>query len=422
MLTRQRQLLQQQQATKRTASTQLPPAGGSSAGRPKAVAQRTAAAVRQKVQQDVTVTRALADNMRRNQERANRQIPPDKSPKVRRVGPGGANPSPQGQLPPGQRGGEIRSRGGALATRSSGGPITRSSSAVTPTNSGGPVQPVRVQDLGNTTARQLPGQRSLTGGTGGADTVRGSGVRTGRPGAPRPALPSSVAGTAAKPAVKGARLGGMAAAAIGEVAGAALSPLARAAGTKLGQALRPVGRAIDDRLPGINSKDEAARRQRSTPLRQMTADERRRATPLRQATPTDATPRRATPTPKPSTAAPTRSTTSRGSSAPTRTSTTTRPGSAPARRAAAPASNAGMNNQDKNYRGNLFEKTFGYKPGEAPSQVKSRQDKAANPDNFDTKADTYQPQTKVDGSRFADMKIDMKKAKEYDRRKRRLND
>jgi hypothetical protein len=33
-----------------------------------------------------------------------------------------------------------------------------------------------------------------------------------------------------------------------------------------------------------------------------------------------------------------------------------------------------MKNQDKNYRGNLFEKTFGYKKGEAPDQVKARRE------------------------------------------------
>ena len=48
--------------------------------------------------------------------------------------------------------------------------------------------------------------------------------------------------------------------AIEQVASSALGPLARKAGTKLGNALKPVGRAIDDRLPGINSKDELKRK------------------------------------------------------------------------------------------------------------------------------------------------------------------
>lgn len=89
-----------------------------------------------------------------------------------------------------------------------------------------------------------------------------------------------------------------------------------------------------------------------------------------------------------------------------------------------PASNAGLKNQDKNYRGNVFEKTFGYKPGQAPDQVKARQDKAANPSNFDTKSNLADELkvSKVDGSKYADKKPDMNKVKEYDRRKRKYYD
>jgi hypothetical protein len=53
--------------------------------------------------------------------------------------------------------------------------------------------------------------------------------------------------------------------AIEQAASSVLGPLARKAGDKLGKALKPVGRAIDDRLPGINSKDEAARRRKTAP-------------------------------------------------------------------------------------------------------------------------------------------------------------
>lgn len=53
---------------------------------------------------------------------------------------------------------------------------------------------------------------------------------------------------------------GLAGAAIEQAASAALGPLARKAGDKLGKALKPVGRAIDNRLPGINSKDELKRK------------------------------------------------------------------------------------------------------------------------------------------------------------------
>jgi hypothetical protein len=48
--------------------------------------------------------------------------------------------------------------------------------------------------------------------------------------------------------------------AIEQAASSVLGPLARKAGTKLGNALKPVGRAIDDRLPGINSRDELKRK------------------------------------------------------------------------------------------------------------------------------------------------------------------
>jgi hypothetical protein len=58
---------------------------------------------------------------------------------------------------------------------------------------------------------------------------------------------------------------GLAGAAIEQAANAALSPLARKAGDKLGQGpLRRLGRAIDDRLPGINSKDELKRKTAAT--------------------------------------------------------------------------------------------------------------------------------------------------------------
>ena len=52
--------------------------------------------------------------------------------------------------------------------------------------------------------------------------------------------------------------------AIEQVASSVLGPLARKAGTKLGNALKPVGRAIDDRLPGINSRDELKRKTAAT--------------------------------------------------------------------------------------------------------------------------------------------------------------
>jgi len=86
---------------------------------------------------------------------------------------------------------------------------------------------------------QLTGTRPaglLPGGTGGADTVRGSGVRTGRPGAPRPSLPSAVSGSAVKSAVKSA--GGLRAGLIGMVAAPVVDEVGRRAGTALGNSIR----------------------------------------------------------------------------------------------------------------------------------------------------------------------------------------
>lgn len=158
-LTRGREQVRQRQQTRQQASRQLPPEGGTSAGSLKARGQRTATAVQQKVQRDIATTRALADMMQRNKARADRQIPADTSPSVRRVGPGGANPKPQGQLPPGQRGGDMRQKGGPLAIRQSSA-MTERSREVSRGNNGGPVRPVQVRDMGSPNRPQMsPGQQ-----------------------------------------------------------------------------------------------------------------------------------------------------------------------------------------------------------------------------------------------------------------------
>jgi hypothetical protein len=82
-------------------------------------------------------------------------------------------------LPPSKGGAIVRSPGGALtAPRSSGS--------------------------GSSTLPGRPSAARLPGGTGGADTVRGSGVRTGRPGAARPGLPPAARPSAAATPAKGA--------------------------------------------------------------------------------------------------------------------------------------------------------------------------------------------------------------------------
>ena len=89
--------------------------------------------------------------------------------------------------------------------------------------------------------KALPGKptpKALPGGTGGADTVRGSGVRTGRPGATRPALPASVT-RAAKAGVKAPiSMGGLKGGAIGLVGGMAADYVGKKAGNALGSFLR----------------------------------------------------------------------------------------------------------------------------------------------------------------------------------------
>jgi hypothetical protein len=72
--------------------------------------------------------------------------------------------------------------------------------------------------------------------------------------------PKVTIGMGSRLAATNTAMKGAASAALYTAANAALGPLARKAGTKLGNALKPVGRAIDDRLPGINSKDELKRK------------------------------------------------------------------------------------------------------------------------------------------------------------------
>lgn len=119
---------------------------------------------------------------------------------------------------------------------------------------------------------------------------------------------------------------------------------------------------------------------------------------------------------KPATPQRTQPAVSRSTSNSSGSSRPSQPSTPPPRRIPSPASDAGMKNQDKNYRGNLFEKTFGYKTGNAPDQQQARTSNLSNKFGQDS---GYQPQTKVDGSQYADKKPDMAKVKEYDRRKRR---
>jgi hypothetical protein len=129
--------------------------------------------------------------------------------------------------------------------------------------------------------RSKPAQKALPPGKQGGPLAK---VPKALPAGSSPkALPAGkVGGKLAKPG--GNVKGGLAQAAIYS----ALQPVSTAAGqylgTKLGEGLRPVGRRIDDLLPGVNSKDEAKRIKARTPLRTMTAAERQKAVRLTQAT------------------------------------------------------------------------------------------------------------------------------------------
>ncbi len=221
-----------------------------------------------------------------------------------------------------------------------------------------------------------------------------------RPPAARPALPPS-----ARAAVRG--MGGLRAGLVGLVAAPVVDEIGRRAGTALGKTIRQAATPQRTGTTSGRTGRGGTTADRNTSQTNATAG---RYVPGSQQVPIAK--------PKPQDKQSTPSSRSGGSSGSGGTSggnapSAPRSSSAPARRSAAPASNAGMKNQDKNFRGNLFEKTFGYKRGEAPDQVKNK------PSSFDTKSDVYTPSTKVDGSKLDALKIDQKKVDEYKRRKDR---
>lgn len=366
MLQRQRQLRAQQQQVRRASSNQLPASGGSSGNSRQARAQRA------------NTTRAQAAN---NQRVINRGI----EGFIRR---GNA----QDKLDKAAQG----TRGSGTRTAGAGGGLARRpSSAVTPANrsQGGAaastrVQPVRVRDVTN--KPQMTGSKSparLPGGTGGADTVRGSGVRTGQPGPSRPALPASVRGAASAATRGGVGMGGL--------AGGALY----AAGSNLidryGQALN---RAI---------RTERAVRMSSDGGRYVPGDQQR---------PTPAQAPKPAAKPKP----PTRSSggnppapgsirrqpsSGGGSSAPSR------PASTSPSRSSSPQTSSGTAGKGQQWadfnpnRGTsksnnpLLDREGGY----LRERMKAREDAAKK--KFDTNSDIYTPNTKVDGSSFDTKKL-----------------
>jgi hypothetical protein len=148
---------------------------------------------------------------------------------------------------------------------------------------------------------------------------------------------------------------------VGAAAEQTLAPLARKAGTALGKGpLTTLGRAIDDRLPGINSKDEARRKAKSFNEKAYASQQKF-----------------AVPKPKKPTA-PKAATTPARSSAPART-----PASRPAAKPKAPASMAtesSLSASDimKGY-GMRVNQTFG---AESPSAPKKRESLKSQKDDI----------------------------------------
>lgn len=418
MLQRQRQLRAQQQQVKRASSKQLPASGDSSGNSRQARGQRANTSRAQAANNQRIINRGIEGFIRRGnaQDKLDKAAQGTRGSGTRTAGAGGglANQQkpigPRRQLPPSTKGGN------------------RIGNSSQPWGEQ-PVRQVKVRDLGSSnqiaagpqsSQPSLSGTKTpakLPGGTGGADTVRGSGVRTGQPGPSRAMLPPAreVASTAAKAAKGVGSLGskltlvGTAAAAIDQGKKVfnpkdnlltSLQQLGRSVSKAAGDKTAPGGRPgyrqsgssapTKPRVGNINPKEGTGRGGPSD------VKKARTQTPTKPAA-------ASTPSSSPS---PRRQASSSGSGGTTRPRSSSAPST---------SSNAGMKNQDKNYRGSLFEKTFGYKPGQAPDQLKMK-------DNFDTKSDIYSPSTKVDGSKLDALKIDQKKVNEYTRRKRRYSD
>ena len=142
-------------------------------------------------------------------------------------------------------------------------------------------------------------------------------------------LGQRAAGAATKVAKGGAKALNIRSAIVGAIADRTLGPLAQRAGTALGKGpLTTLGRAIDDRLPGINSKDEGRRKAPKSFNEKAYASQQKFAVPK---------PKKPT-APKAATT-PARSTAPSRSSTPARTPAS-RPAAKPAAKLKAPASMA----------------------------------------------------------------------------------
>jgi hypothetical protein len=378
MLQRQRALRKQQQQTKQQSAKQLPPKGQSSADSRQARGQRTTTAKAQAANQQRVIARGMEGFIRRGkaQDKLDAAAKGTQGTGTRTAGAGG---------------GLAKRQSSAVSQRTSGKPATQGG-RVTPSASGqassNRVQQVRVRDLGTTKP----------------SAISGSGSR---------ALPPGRAG------------GGLAR--VGSAAASAAKNLPNAAkfasglkGGLISAALYEGGsRAIE---AGVGAYKNAIRTERGQQA--ASSGQSGRYVPGKQQSrggmggvsniPPGEGPRnnpnygKSSSKPKP---APTQS---GGGSTQSRSGGggTSRPAASAPRRQPGPAADAGMKNQDSKFRGNVFEKTFGYKAGQAPDQQKARFKSVDNKFGQDS---GYEAKTKVDGSKYADKKPDMKKVNEYDR-------
>lgn len=418
MLQRQRQLRAQQQQVKRASSKQLPASGDSSGNSRQARGQRANTSRAQAANNQRIINRGIEGFIRRGnaQDKLDKAAQGTRGSGTRTAGAGGglarrpsstvattnrgtAKPPKPAALPPGQR-------GGALATRPSASPAKPQPKP--PAQRGGAIEK----------AGPTIDVKANTPKVGGGSPAKPP-VRTGQPGPNRAALPPG-------------RTGGAPANASGSVMRAG----ARAAGTALGRAagaanIIGTGLLVADQASRVfNPKDNllTSLQQLGRSVSKATGDtsasggrpgyRRRGGTAPTKPRVSNIPPAEGTGRGGPSDIKRTKPKPPARSASSTSSSTSSsRPQSSPSRstpsRVSSPSANAGMKNQDKNYRGNLFEKTFGYKPGQAPDQTKNK------PSSFDTKSDLYTPSTKVDGSKLDALKIDQKKVSEYKRRKDR---
>ena len=406
MLQRQRALRKQQQQTKQQSAKQLPPKGQSSADSRQARGQRTTTAKAQAANQQRVIARGMEGFIRRGkaQDKLDAAAKGTQGSGTRTAGAGG---------------GLAKRQSSAVSQRTSGKPATQGG-RVTPSASGqassNRVQQVRVRDLGSTKPKPMSGgtPRALPPGNQGgqlARVARSAATTAGKVGAAGKVLPVvgtllTASGEVSAMADRQKRWNDYKArTGLDKKTDAQTGGTRRgaAAGTRTNSSAKPTnpplsstgvrtpkGNTVATGSPEYNRYRQAqldATKQRNTQVRD--------TTPSRQS-----------------------STQSGGGSTQSRSSSggsTSRP----MPRSSGPASNAGMKNQDPKFRGNLFEKTFGYKPGQAPDQQKARFKSVDNKFGQDS---GYETKTKVDGSKYADKKPDMKKVKEYDRLRRKYYD